>query len=426
MVGAVAHEWNRLHHTAALWLRLVPPYGYLGAAPWEEELARATRTPLMRVPDRLPAAADPGRVWSLAIAVNAAPESVWSAPYVESFLDALHRSVRYIRARIDVHVFADATTYEKLRELLPRAEAEGDPQIHLHDPSGAWQAHEERTERGVPQFRPRRGARGRAPSPQNGLVWADWIAEGLDGRAVRALHVITDAVFDGDRPLLRLSPDPGIRTGPSHCTYVTGDRVRLLADTIGASVLSFGSPPDNPGDAATRVLADGIGLQRSGPTFYSSLTLDPEGLHLAHAHAFVADPRGRTPIPRYPSLFAYLQPEHVEGPLRRPWIGFDGPVQPWLAADAAPTDDEAMDRALMAQAPDVSPGNAVRAYYASSESVPGWVAASERYIDAQVARLVQTSSPPDVAPAAKQSYDLGTAEALSELRDLVARHVRPS
>ena len=54
----------------ALWLRLVPPYGYLGAVPWERALA-ASGLPMLRVPDRLPAAVDPGSVFTMAIAVCA-------------------------------------------------------------------------------------------------------------------------------------------------------------------------------------------------------------------------------------------------------------------------------------------------------------------------------------------------------------------
>src|SRR6185437_2292159 len=49
-----------LEGEAALWLRLVPPYGYLGAVPWEVALVERTNLPVLRVPDRMPGARDLG------------------------------------------------------------------------------------------------------------------------------------------------------------------------------------------------------------------------------------------------------------------------------------------------------------------------------------------------------------------------------
>jgi hypothetical protein len=303
----------------------------------------------------------------------------------------------------------------------------------------------------VHQFRrPRRASAGRATAGlhgdlpadlpadlHGGLVWADWIATGLAGRAVRALHVVGGAAFDTDRALLAISPDPGRPADPAHCTYVTGDEVRLLADTIGASVLSFGSPPDNPSEAATRVIADGVGLQRPGPTFFSTLRLDPGGYALAQAHAFVAGqgvPSGASeasekeaapaPIPRDPSLFAYLQPEYVQASLREPWPDPDQPGQGWLTG-RSPARDRSVS-AVLGPTLESAPSEEVSQYYATAESVPGWVAASERYIDTNVAHLVETAAPPGDAPDARQAYDQGTAKALGELRDLVERHVMGS
>jgi len=39
---------------SSLWIRLVPPYGYLGAVPWETALVPVAGIPVFRVPDRLP------------------------------------------------------------------------------------------------------------------------------------------------------------------------------------------------------------------------------------------------------------------------------------------------------------------------------------------------------------------------------------
>ena len=86
--------------------------------PWEEVLVPEIGVPIVRVPDRLPMLADPGHVWSVAIAISALPGSTWAAPYITAFLSALRTAVN---AKIDVAVFADAATHRdikaKLREI---------------------------------------------------------------------------------------------------------------------------------------------------------------------------------------------------------------------------------------------------------------------------------------------------------------------
>jgi hypothetical protein len=292
----------------------------------------------------------------------------------------------------------------------------------VHDPGKAREAHDERSTRDVPQLRPQQqGFWVRSSSPPPGILWADWIAAGLQGRAVRALYVVADGAFDADVPLLAVSPDPNVAVGRDSCAYVPQEDVRLLADAVGAAVLSFGSPPGNPSDVATRVIADALGLQRAGTTLYSSLPLDPAGYALARAHEFMAaETSGTVPIPRHPSLFAYLQPESVEGSLRESWpsaeptdISFGGPAE------------EAMLPVPEAR-PDVPPpSDALRAYYADADEVPAWLAASERYIDANLARLSTPPAAAGEATSTRQAYEDGTAEALTELRALVTKHAGP-
>jgi hypothetical protein len=393
---------------AALWLRLVPPYGYLGAVPWEEALVPVINRPLLRVPDRLPVAADPGQAWTVAIAVNATPGSRWAAPYLVDLLTALRNRVQ---VPVDVHVFADAETHSELAADLGDA-------VHLHDPAVAERANRERSARAVGQFRAeRRGLRTAAPPPSSGVVWADWIATGLAGQAVRALHVVSDAVFDVDRPLLAISPDPGKPTDRRYCAWVSPDNIRLVADAIGAAALSFGSPPLNPSDVATRMIADEVGLQRQGPTLYSSIRLDPHGEALARAHAYLANPPGSEPIPQHPSLFAYLQPEHIRASLRDPWPTRTEPDERGLQPPRAPGGPPALAPAAAEE---------VTAIYSTADWVPTWVAATERYIDTKVADLAQTEPEPGAASPTKHAYNAGTEAALAELRELVARHARQS
>jgi hypothetical protein len=403
-----------LEGEAALWLRLKPPYGYLGAVPWEEALVAVTDVPLLRVPDRLPTAADPGKVWSVAIGVSAPAGSDWAAPYLAGLVDEITRQVP---ASVDVHIFADAGTVARLNALgVP-----GPNWLHLHEPAEARRAHADRSERQVPQFR-RRDRQGQLLDPAApGRVWADWIAAGLAGRAARALHVALDATWDSDRPMLALSPDPSEPSDVKNCAFVSADDVRLLADALGAATLSFGSPPDAASDVAMRMIADSVGQQRSGATIYSSIRLDPRGAALADTHAFLATRSGHRDVPRHPSLFAYLQPEQVQASLADEW-----PEPPPASgqARATPPGDDPLPSAVLPDGYQVTREADLSDYYASAETVPSWVAASERYISSQLADLSQPASSPEPV-SYKQAYQQGAAEALAELQEMVAKHARP-
>ncbi len=391
---------------SALWLRLVPPYGHLGAVPWEDVLTPATGRPVLRVPDRLPVAADPGGVWSMAVVLNAPSDACWAAPYVEAFVAAVRRS---FTDRVKTHVFSDLTVYDELRARIPES-----PHTRLHDPRDAVRAYQDRSKRGVTQFRGPGGKARRSPTP---LPRADWIATGLDGEAVRALHLVAPACFDGSRPQLTVSPDPAQPVDPRGCTYVAGEEIRLLADSIGASTLSLGSPPDNPSDVSTRLLADALGLERAGPTFYSDLRNDPAGDALARAYAFVGAPSGSEPVPQGPALFGYLQPERVKDSLAQLWPDPDQPQQRWLTGHA-PISDSATSRALLPGALAAVSGDTVAGRYASQDYVPGWVAGTERFMESKAAELLTAAGVPGETPPMKQAYDQGVAKAMSELREL--------
>ncbi|WP_404962576.1 hypothetical protein [Streptomyces sp. 147326] len=405
-----------------LWLRLVPPYGHLGAVPWERDLVQLTGRAMVRVPDRLPVATDPGEDWTVAVVASEAVASGdgdvrahRAAGTVRSFLAELTQAVR---GRVVAHVFADAAVYEALK-------ADGTVAAHLHDPRQAAATRRERTGPRARQIRGRGATGTEPPHPDRPLPWTDWIAGELaGGHAVRALHVMANASFDDERPLLMVSLDPGRPGKGRDCAYLSGDDLRLLADRIGASVLSLASTPHNPSDLATRMLADGLGLRRSGATLYSDMRLDVPGRVLAQAHAALAS-RGENPAPHHWSLFAYIQPEQVQDLLREEWPDPEQPDQAWLTG-RAPIDDSATSREILPRALGMTPGEATLSLYRQASSVPGWMALSERFIESKAADLVETAAVPGETPAMKQAYDRGTAQALAELRELVDRRVEQS
>ena len=404
-----------LHGEASLWIRLVPPYGYLGAVPWEESLLDVVDVPLFRVPDRLPVAADPGRRWSVAIGISAAPDAEWPAPYVRDLVEQLGAGVG---PDVEVDVFADAGTH---RQLLGLGWAQPS-WAHIHTPGVARQASADRVRRlmsssyGPPD----------SPAPIDfsspGRIWADWIATGLDGRAVRALHVALDAVWDGETPLLALSPDPSKPQETDACAFVAADDVRRLADAVGAATLSLGAPPDVTSGAAMRMIADGIGQERPGATIHSSIEHDPQGAALARLHAFLAG-RDRDRLPRDRSLFAYLQPEQVQTALATTWP--QAPPGAW--SDLPPTaEDDPLPAATLPYAYAPSPDDDVVAYYTESTDVPSWVAASERYVGRQLAELTRSQDAGGEPLGYRAAYEVGAAEGLAQLQAIIAKHARPS
>ena len=136
-IGSSLYD-DDLRGETSLWLRLVPPYGYLGAVPWEESLLHVTDVPLLRVPDRLPRAADPGRRWTVAIGVSTHAGSTWSGQYVADIASAISAGTD-----CEIDVFADSGTVDQLRSL-GIAESE---RLHIHDPADAVRASQSRSGR---------------------------------------------------------------------------------------------------------------------------------------------------------------------------------------------------------------------------------------------------------------------------------------
>ncbi|WP_405400422.1 hypothetical protein [Streptomyces microflavus] len=397
---------------SGLWLRLVPPCGYLGAVPWERELVPRIRRPVIRVPDLLPAAADPGRVWSVAIVVQAPPHSRKRGPlqvpdHVVRFIGNLRKA---IGEGVVVHIFADRDTHEGLGLLLPGSGESGVRTYPVGQAETAGQY-------GRVSAEARGAGSAEAPTP---FLWPDWIASSLRGEAVRALYVVAPAAFDGDRPVLTASPDPQRAADPDDSTYVTAEDLQQLANTVGASTICLGSPEGNPSDAATRLLADGLGRHRAGPTLYSDLGRDPSGVVLAQARAFLNDPAAMEPIPADPSLFGHLQPQHVQALLGHPWLNPDGPDQSWRTGRTS-MGDSATSRELAPALDAVPDTERISAHYAGGAAVPTWVAATERYMEMKAAKLLEAAAVPGETPHMKQAYDRGMAQALGELRHLTTQ-----
>jgi hypothetical protein len=380
-IGSVVRK--SINGEPALWLRLVPPYGYLGAVPWERAMAH-TGLPMLRIPDRLPPAADPGNVFTMVIAVCARAGSSWAPPYVLSLLNQLR--VR-LPGTLDIHVFADAHTARMLEGDLATSTWQ-----HVHDPTQARSASAARSRSSYPD------SRVRLRTVSSGEVWAGWIAAGLARRAARAVHIVSDAHWDGDRPVLRVTPDPAEQVDEDTVTTISAEQLVTLTDLVGAATLSIASPPDNAHDDATRIIADLLGRTRGGPTLYSSIEEDPTADALARAYRTLLVPNAG--VPQDPSLFAYLQPEHV--------LDIDYPVPDDGTVSSG-------DSPLTVSA-------TFQTFYAAAEAVPLWAAATQRYVEAGLTSL-DLSATSDPQFGVKQAYDRGAAAALADIQALMANYI---
>lgn len=393
---------DELHAEAALWIHLVPYYGLLGAVPWERDLIAATDVPVFRVPDRFPMPLVRGTVWSGAIAIDAGLNGAWAAPYVASLIEEW---VSVIPARVEVDVFADATTEEALRRMTLAGTT------RIHKAVEALDVSRTRT--------PRRNAapgalRQLPPQIVGGSVWADWIADGLSGRAVRALHIVLDGGWDGAAPVLLVSSNPGKPTKRAVASMVGVVDLMQFVQSIGAATVSFGAPPGGFDEVAVRLFADKVGQQRSGATMFASIDGDPSGREVAAAEAFLVDPAGDVPAPHHPSLFAYAQPARLQPMMRQRWPDQLGDAVRKGAASIATL-----------EAIGYQSDSTLSDLFHQAPSVPSWVASSDQFLGTQWAELAEVEDSGIDMADTRKAYDIGTKSALNQIQAIVERHARP-
>jgi len=361
---------ERFAGRALLWLHLLAPYGQLAAVPWEREIISAARTPVVRLPEPLPAAAAPAVLWRLGVILNAPAGAFWPTSYLPRLTEALTRAVKM---PIEVHAFCDAATAEALSQNTPT------PGLRIHRPPMV-------TSEGPTADR-----------------WRNWLCERLADQGLRALYIAGDGRCEGDRPRIAVAIDPALPYEPGHCGYLTGGDIRRLADRLGAPAVGIGSTPGNPCELANRLLADEVGVGQCGPTAYVDVAADSWGRGLAAAQAFLANPPGSTPLPIDAGLFAYVQPTLLESVLAEPW----------------PRTSTSVDPSLTAQ---LSPGFLLEQEYVErGEEVPGWVASSARYLDYTLVDQNRFGGTGGQA-LAKSAFAQGRARARSFIQDLLVEH----
>jgi hypothetical protein len=322
----------------------------------------------------------------------------WGAQHVRSLVEALAS----FPVPVVLHVFADAGTYRQLRSVTGST---GALTAVVHDPGTVRGPHGKvaRTRRTDTSHAYRTPAQ----------TWADWVVSGLGGQAAEVLHLASTAAVDGAIPLLTMAASPDAPSDPSSCGFASEDQIELLADAVGAPTLTLVSPPRNPSDVATRLLADTAGGRRPGPTVYCDLDGEGDGpaeRPLVGVYALLARPDpGRSALPTDPRLFAYLQPADIQALLADPLSDHVHALGPDVGYDSA-------SGVLAELASGAYPGTEP-----AGDGADQWIASSARFVDSQVANLLATS-PGDTPGSLSSSYDAGTAEAVRDLNALLAEY----
>lgn len=402
-----------LRAESALWLRLEPPYGYLGAAPWEQ-LGDRIRIPVIRVPDHLPVSARLGRIHRIALIVTQPPRARWGGDHARALAEALDQRI----PGVSIELFPDAGTAALVRkEPLPAS-------VTLHDPALA-PAHAVRIVRG-PRSVP--GLRSLESDDDPRLLWMEWITGELADRAVSAVHVAAVGVPSAERSMLSVAGHPGAGAGDVRGA-VDADDLWFMADMLGASTVSIAAPESRAVDVGARMVADRLGQLRPGPTVFSSIRQDPDALALADIHAFLAS-RDERQLPSDPSWFGYLQPEAIIDALDAPEpqpdeVGSEAPVLRAILLPGIPASSASRPPTAAAAPPpgfsgsEESPPDSSGSF-ADAAEVPRWAASASRFIETRQAEMFARAS--DDGPDF-QAHESATTQALADIQSLVQQHL---
>jgi hypothetical protein len=368
-----------------LWLHLVKPHGYLGMVPWERLLQPELHVPMLRLPDFV---VQPPRETPAALDVllcSSAPMAKDRFRIADYLVILIQRLQNAVSRRTRFHVFADAADHDEIKKALEKA---GFPESTavLYDPATA-----------APLAVPERNSNIPDQTSRIENPWLLWMRDALQGRSVDVAHFICHGYLSGERGALSLAESPLSNTDTRMARFVGAAELRAFLTQVGAWSAVFSSPAGNYSEMGLRQLADSIAQARPGPLVHHEFPLDPKAEALAGAYRLVYD-RKPQPPPASPALFIYCQPFRVR-------IGAEDDTQSFAAAP-----------------PPAQPSPDLDSIYQTSENVPAWVAASERYVEQCELRVqkMRPQRPNQESAKAAAAHDRTAASLESTLRDIRA------
>ena len=389
-VAGVTGPGGELAAIRALWVYLVKPYGHLGGVPWERALVPAIGLPVVRLPDVLPAPQTAKGTLEVALcATGAAAEGPSPAVrHLAAVAGGVARAASH--RRLALHVFADREASDVVAQVaaqLPGATV-------IDHVARGWSARAPGADRAA-----RKGG-ARSYRPESANPWLAAMRDALHGRGIDMVHFICHGFHTGYAGALLFAGDPRGERGDWPSSAAAAELGALMTD-LGAADAAFTAPDDNYSEAGLLELADRLGVDRPGTTLVHDARLDPEGHALEAAYRLMLGDEAAPP-PASPALAWVVQPRLVE---------------PAAVQEALRPPTRSGKRSLVA-------GPATKAVYESAQTVPGWLASAERFIEqqsAEVSRFHERAADLAATPEEAAYFD-GVEKALERIRGIVEAH----
>lgn len=391
-----------------LWLDLKRPYGFLGAAPWDDFLSSTLDRPVLRLPDMLQPPRENTDVLEAAILFDPDPDmnTDKAIGQVVACANRIHAASNRLQTR--VNVFAAGLWADSL-QTAPFAGA-----VTVHK-------HEDATQAGV---NPTRGAH--APELRRTTPWTDWMSDAMKGRSLDALFFICRAVATDCGTSLLLSSQPFAQHRRVALLDADVEEISAMLTRLGSWAALFAAPVDEPSPGAVAVMADALARARPGPVLYQSPAADRDPDRLAAAmRVLFSSAAAKAPMGF--GGFLYCYPAVLKGRLAVPPILKSFLASSSFIAERAPW----VERALM-QATSAIPGLAAR----QLSQVPDWASAAQRYFETVALEQLRRAgsdvllsaktrwSAPETTDDAKAADSQVVRETLSNLQKIIGDYAK--
>jgi hypothetical protein len=367
-----------------LWLRLVRPYGLLGAIQWERTLCGKLQRPTLRLPDFPERPAERADVLENAVVVDPPPDTDESA--LKERVRAITNAVlsESTRSLSRVHVFTRRRWYPILSVL------NADSRVNVYDPDGAAtrDAAAAKLAEDSPEDDLLRSARSERAMHLRSAAWSSWIAGVLNGRGLDALHLVCRAKWTDAGACIVLSDAPKKEEGEITLREIGYEELELLAIRSGAWSVTF-VPATLAESHPMACVADGFAQRRAGAVLFHTLCNRGDYASFVAACKLLFGGAGRTP--RMTEGFLYCHP----GFLYRAEAASEGLVArtPELFRFVADNAQLLAERAPLKERW-ISTATRLTPLVKTREVTvpPGWLSAAQRFLEAAAFEEVRRSA----------------------------------
>jgi len=382
-----------------LWLHLVKPYGFLGMVPWERLLQPHLNLPMLRLPNFL---ANPPRESPSVLDVilcGSLPAAKESFMVMEHLSHITEGILNTVPRRTTIHVFVGQDHYHELKNSFQQ-KGLLDGSVILYDPENAssyapLEATLQVSDRS-----------GRIDNP-----WLLWIRDSLGGRSIDIAHFVCHGYLALDRGAMAFAESPTRNEDRRMARFVGAAELTAFLTQVGAWSVAFSSPENNYCEMGLRQLADTIAQLRPGPVVHHELPLDITCQAVIDIYRFLFGPPSEAP-PLSPALFTYCHPLRL--------ATLHGEVaKPCYSRRVIPEAKETVPSGVVlgSHMGTVTSDSVLGSIYDKEENVPGWIAASERFLEQQNLEIHKMKL--DLS-GGKSRQLVGLEDTLKQIQEIVA------